>query len=105
MSGCSYALANGDGVSGNVGLSSSLVQISIALSIKSFAYSVKTVKYESSIIQLWIILTESLWHWNYFRSVLSLLLLRKDYSYPFIARLCDGLGSPIVLIKVHSSNY
>ena len=45
LSGCLYALANGDRVSGNVGLSSSFKYISPAFSINSFAYSVKTLKY------------------------------------------------------------
>ena len=45
LSGCLYALANGDGVSGNVGLSSSFKHTSPAFSINSFAYSVKTLKY------------------------------------------------------------
>ena len=45
LSGCLYALANGDGVSGNVDLSSSFKHISSAFSINSFVYSVKTLKY------------------------------------------------------------
>ena len=45
LSGCLYVIANGDGVCGNVGLSSSFKHISPAFSINPFAYSVKTLKY------------------------------------------------------------
>ena len=44
LSGCLYVLANGDGMSGNVGLSS-LFKYTSAFNINSFAYSVKTLKY------------------------------------------------------------
>jgi len=41
LSGCSYLLANGDGVSGSVGLSSSFEQISIIFDINSSAYCIE----------------------------------------------------------------
>ena len=46
--GCSYALANDDGLSGNVGLCSSCVQISMAFRTSYFAYSIETEECKSN---------------------------------------------------------
>ena len=49
--------------------------------------------------------TKNLWHRNYFKGELSLLLLGESYSNSFTARLGDGLCSPKILIEMHCSNY
>ena len=70
LSGCSYALANGGGVSGRMGLRSSSKQIFTVLCIIVLTYSVGNIyiKHFTSRVTLYL-RTKCLWNWNYFWSI------------------------------------
>ena len=52
--GCSYALANDDGLSDNVGLCSSCAQMSMAFQTSSFAYSIETEECKSNMYVVYL---------------------------------------------------